>query len=212
MSEKNKRYIARIKVDNKPIFGLKCLNERDYILTFPNFISGDAFLDFHVSLHTSNNRITRKVVNSYDDKKNFKDFLVEAKNKGHYVTKKIGGELKDIDITGFEQLAKLKNGRHLEKLISLTLRNSTALDCFNSSKSKDSDFKDVFKINFSEDIEDVKFEVWVCKNPVFNNFDFRKNILDKDYFIIDDKINSDHFKFIVFVEMKKIISKKIGEI
>jgi hypothetical protein len=206
-----KRYIARIKLDNKPLCGLICSGERDYIFSFPkssHILNEGGYFNFHFTLHTANNRLTHKITDFGNSTKSFEDILDEAEKNGNfYVSKNKDGSLRDIDMTKGEIHLDLDNPGFIGGIFKFGIKNihnkkKKIIDFFGDSKKSDEKFEEVINIEYPEKLLDIEIQMKVCKNVMFNPLDaFRsKNIKFEKGYLLQDKLGNDVYTFILLVK------------
>ncbi len=205
-----KRYIARIKIEGKPMFSLICSGERDYIISPPkssNKLNEGGYFNFHFTLHTGNNRVTQKVTNFGNNEKGFEQILDEASKGDFYVSRDKGGLLKDIGITKGEHYLDLNDNRFIGNIFTFGINDvhsgEKITDFFGESKKSDEIFRKVIDIIFPSHSKDVEIHLNVCKNFICNDpvVAYRiKGMKYEEAFVIEDSLKGDVFKFIVIVK------------
>jgi len=208
-----KRYIARVKIYNKPIFSLICSGEKDYIVSFPkssNILDGGGYFNFHFTLHTANNRLTHKVVNFGNSEKDFKEILDEANNGDFYISRDKEGDLKDIDMTKGEMYLELNNPRFIGNILNFGINdvyneNKKITDFFSESKKSDDVFGKIIDIKFPKHLKNVEIHLNVCKNFICNPFvAYRQmGIKYENGYLFQDYLNGDCYKFIILIKEQK---------
>ena len=206
-----KRYIARIKLDNKPLCGLICSGGKDYIFSFPksgHILNEGGYFNFHFTLHTANNRVTYKVTDFGNSTKSFEDILNEAdKNGNFYVSKNKDGSLKDIDMTKGEIHLNLDNPGFIGNIFKFGIKDihnkeKKITDFFGDSKKPDEKFKRVINVEYPEESTDIEIHMNICKNVAFNPFDAyrHKGIKFEKGHLFQDKLGGDVYTFILLVK------------
>ncbi len=206
-----KRYVTRIKLDNKPLCGLICSGEKDYIFSFPksgHILNEGGYFNFHFTLHTANNRLTHKITDFGNSDKNFEDILNEAeKNRNFYVSKNNDGTLRDIDMTKGEIYLDLNNPQFIGGIFKFGIKDihnkeKKITDFFGDSKKSDEKFKEVINIEYPEKSTDIEIQMKVCKNVVSNPLDahIRKGIKFEKGYLFKDKLGNDVYTFVLLVK------------
>lgn len=215
-----KRYVARIKIDNKSVFSLICNGEKDYIISTPKsskILENGGYFNFHFTLHTANNRVTHKVTDFGNNDKGFESFLKEANEKDFYVSKNKDGTLKDIDITKGRHYLELNNPRFIGSILTfgiIDIHNEKKItDFFDEPKKIDDNFGRVINIEYPKHLNNIELQLSVCKNFVCSDplIAYKeKGIKYEQAFVIEDNLKNNSYKFILLV--KNMPKEKIAQI
>lgn len=195
-----KRNIARIRINGKNLIKISYASDRSYMIAFPRMQRNDSYVESHMSFHTRNNRITFKITDFGDSKKDFVATVEEARAKGYHITPK-----GDID---------LYKGKYLDeedlksKLVGIGQfgydfkRDGFIEEVMGKTKTKDAKFQKVIDLNVPDDLRTASVAVYVSKNLNGNPADLVKDAIEspvQEQFFITDSIEKDVYTFAVLV-------------
>lgn len=205
-----KRYIARIKIDSKPIFSLICTGEKDYVISTPKsskILNNGGYFNFHFTLHTLNNRVTQKITDFGNDEKTFNQILEEANKGDFYVSKDKEGVLKDIDMTKGKYYLMLENPGFIGNILTFGINDihndKKITDFFSESKKTDEIFSNMINIEYPKHLKDIEIQLNVCKNFILSDplIAYKsKGIKYEKAFVIEDELHNDKYKFILLIK------------
>lgn len=195
-----KRNIARIKINGKNLIKISYASDESYIIAFPRMQRNDSYVESHMSFHTRNNRITFKITDFGDSKKDFLVTVEEARIKGYHVTPK-----GDIDL----YKGKCLDEKDLKsKLVAIGQfgydfkRDKFIEEVMGKTKTKDSKFQQVIDLNIPDNLRMASVAVYVSKNLKGNPADLVGDTIKspvQEQFFITDFIGKEAYTFTILV-------------
>lgn len=195
-----KRNIARIRINGKNLIKISYASDKSYLIAFPRMQRNDSYVESHMSFHSRNNRITFKITDFGDSKKDFAATVEEARIKGYHVTPK-----GDIDL----YKGKCLDEEDLKlKLVAIGQfgydfkRDKFIEEVMGKTKTKDSKFKQVIDLNVPDDLRTASVAVYISKNLNGNPADLVESVIVspvQEQFFITDSLGKDVYTFTILV-------------